>query len=72
MLSRALDTHTDYQQEKDTEWIHICLSFLKSYVNNLGVELLMHEEDEVEYITRLVDSLHQAAAKLNSGIIFIR
>ncbi|KAG5354260.1 hypothetical protein C0989_003777 [Termitomyces sp. Mn162] len=72
MLSRALDTHTDYQQEKDTEWIHILLSFLKSYVDNLGAELLMHEKDQVEYITRLVENLHQAAAKLDSGILVIR
>ncbi|KAG5732737.1 Trafficking protein particle complex subunit 10 [Termitomyces sp. T112] len=68
MLSRALDTHTDYQQEKDTEWIHILLSFLKSYVDNLGAELLMHEKDQVEYITRLVENLHQAAAKLDSDL----
>ncbi|KAG6861666.1 hypothetical protein C0995_013672 [Termitomyces sp. Mi166 len=68
MLSKALDTHADYQQEKDTEWIHILLSFLKSYIDNLGAELLMHEEDRVEYITRLVDGLHQAAAKLESDL----
>ncbi|KAG6876520.1 hypothetical protein C0993_002535 [Termitomyces sp. T159_Od127] len=32
-----------------------------------GAELLMHEEDQVDYITKLVDSLHQAAGKLDSA-----
>ncbi|KAF8061615.1 trafficking protein particle complex subunit 10 [Lyophyllum atratum] len=68
MLSRALDTHADFQQEKDTEWIHILLSFLKSYIDNQGSELLIHEEDKVEYITKLVDSLRQAASKLEADL----
>ncbi|KAG6898254.1 hypothetical protein C0992_002268, partial [Termitomyces sp. T32_za158] len=68
MLSKALDAHADYQQEKDTEWIHILLSFLKSYVDSSGADLLTHEDDQVEYISKLVDSLHQAACKLSSGL----
>ncbi|KAG5639493.1 hypothetical protein H0H81_000633 [Sphagnurus paluster] len=72
MLSRALDAHADFQQEKDTEWIHILLSFLKSYIENLGSELLMHEDDKVEYITKLVDNLRQAASKLETGRLAYR
>ncbi|KAG6825950.1 hypothetical protein H0H92_001746 [Tricholoma furcatifolium] len=68
MLSKALDTHADLRQEKDTEWIHILLSFLKSFVDSQGAELLMHEEDKVEYITRLVESLYQAATKLDADL----
>ncbi|KAG6845701.1 hypothetical protein H0H87_004962 [Tephrocybe sp. NHM501043] len=68
MLSNALDTHTVFEHEKDMEWIHIVLSFLKSYVDNLGTDLLMHEEDKVEYISGLVESLHQAATRLDADL----
>ncbi|GLB35442.1 putative trafficking protein particle complex subunit 10, TRAPPC10 [Lyophyllum shimeji] len=68
MLSKALDTHADLQREKDTEWIHILLSFLKSYIDSQGSELLMHEEDKVEYITKLVDNLRQTASELESDL----
>lgn len=67
MLSRALDTHADFQQEKDTEWIHILLSFLKSYVDISGCDLLIHEKDKAEYISELVHSLQQAASQLEAG-----
>ncbi|KAG6836752.1 hypothetical protein H0H93_003831 [Arthromyces matolae] len=68
MLSRALDTHADYHQEKDTEWIHILLSFLKSYIDNLGLEVLIHQENQIEYISNLVESLQQAASNLDADI----
>ncbi|KAG6918038.1 hypothetical protein DXG01_016893 [Tephrocybe rancida] len=68
MLSKALDTHANFQQEKDTEWIHIVLSFLKSYIDNMGLELLMHEDDKLEYVSKLVESLHQAATKLDADL----
>ncbi|KAF5386686.1 hypothetical protein D9615_001912 [Tricholomella constricta] len=68
MLSRALDTHDVYEQEKDTEWIHILLSFLKSYVDNQGSELLIYGEDKIEYVTRLVENLCQAASKLDADL----
>ncbi|KAG6865627.1 hypothetical protein C0991_000914 [Blastosporella zonata] len=68
MLSKALDTHAHFEQKKDMEWIHIVLSYLKSYIDNLGSELLMHEQDKMEYISRLVESLHQAAVKLDADL----
>ena len=67
MLSHALDTHIYLEKPKDSEWIHILLAYLKTYVESVGVELLMHEEDKVAYITRLVDSLKIAAKELDSG-----
>ncbi|KAG5647176.1 hypothetical protein DXG03_001133 [Asterophora parasitica] len=67
MLSRALDTHEVFEKDKDTEWIHILLSFLKSYVDSQGSELFLHSEDKVEYVTRLVESLRLAASRLDTG-----
>lgn len=67
MLSRALDTHADLDKSKDTEWIHILLSFMKTYVDSQGRELLMHEEDKVEYLSRLVAALKVAVNTLDSG-----
>jgi hypothetical protein len=52
---------------KDSEWIHILLAYLKTYVESAGMELLMHEGDKTAYISRLVDSLKHAATQLDSG-----
>lgn len=67
MLSRALDTHAEYKQDKDTEWIHILLSFLKTYIENSGSELLMHEDDKIAYVTQLVEDMRIATSKLEAG-----
>ncbi|KAF8212360.1 trafficking protein particle complex subunit 10 [Mycena galopus ATCC 62051] len=67
MLSLALDTHAELDKTKDREWIHILLSFLKTYVDTVGLELLMHEEDRVEYISRLVLAMRETATTLDSG-----
>lgn len=69
MLSNAIDTHARIQKPKDREWIHILLSFLKTYVDELGSELLMHEEDKTAYVSQLVDEMHTAADELESGML---
>jgi hypothetical protein len=67
MLSHALDTHMYLDKPKDSEWIHILLAYLKTYVESAGMELLIHEEDKVAYIYQLVDSLKVSADQLDSG-----
>lgn len=67
MLSQALDTHSELGKEKDTEWIHVLLSFLKTYIETQGSELLIHEEDKVEYISQLVQAMKIVAAELQTG-----
>jgi trafficking protein particle complex subunit 10 len=67
MLSRAIDTHAELQRPKDREWIHILLAFLKAYVEELGKELLLHEDDKKAYVSQLVGELHTAASKLDTG-----
>ena len=67
MLSQALDTHADLSKTKDTEWIHILLSYFKTYIENQGAELLLHEADRVAYITELVKGLKTAVSELESG-----
>lgn len=67
MLSRALNTHSDIGKPKDREWIHILLAFLKTYVDNLGMELLMLEDDKVAYVSQLVTAMKAAAVQLDSG-----
>ncbi|KAF5358539.1 hypothetical protein D9756_001945 [Leucocoprinus leucothites] len=69
MLSRALDTHTDMKQPEDNEWMHNLLSYLRSFIEHQGSELLIHEDDKAEYINRLVSRLTEAANGLESEII---
>lgn len=56
-LLRALNIHSELQQTKDTEWIHIVLGFLKTVVECPEVESLINETNSVEYISSLLQSL---------------
>jgi hypothetical protein len=67
MLSQALDTYADLDKAKDTEWIHVLLSYLRTYIDNQGTELLLHEADKIAYITELVNGLKTAVSELESG-----
>jgi hypothetical protein len=67
MLSQALDIHADLNRTKDTEWIHILLSYLRTYVDNLGTKLLVHEAEKVSYVSELVDDMKTAASQLEGG-----
>lgn len=69
MLSRALDTHVKMDQPKDNEWMHNLLSYLKTFIEHKGDQLLIHEDDKIEYISRLVSLLAQTAHRLESGEI---
>ncbi|KAJ7285957.1 trafficking protein particle complex subunit 10 [Mycena rebaudengoi] len=68
MLSLALDTHSGLEKPRDREWIHILLSFLKTYVDTVGLDLLMHDEDKTEYISRLVEAMKDSAAALDADL----
>ena len=67
MLSQAIDTHAQLNNPKDREWIHIILSYLKTYVEELGNELLLHEDDKVAYVGKLIAEMRDAAEDLESG-----
>ncbi|KAF9452305.1 hypothetical protein P691DRAFT_805187 [Macrolepiota fuliginosa MF-IS2] len=69
MLARALDTHAEMEQPKDNEWLHNLLSYLRSFIEHQGSELLIHEDDKIEYISKLVSSLTEAAHNLESEIV---
>lgn len=68
MLSRALDTHSLLEKAQDVEWIHIVLSFLKTYVEHRNSEILLHEADKVGYIANLIDSLKTSSERLEAGL----
>lgn len=70
MLSRAINTHAELERPQDREWIHILLSFLRTYTNDMSKELIS-EEDEGKYVTHLISALHTAATSLDSGICFL-
>lgn len=69
MLSKALDTHRKLNQPHDVEWIHILLSFLKTYIDHGGEDLLMHEDDKVEYVSKLIAAMKVAASDLETGML---
>ncbi|KIJ16879.1 hypothetical protein PAXINDRAFT_162498 [Paxillus involutus ATCC 200175] len=68
MLSRAIDTHADLGRPHDREWIHLLLAFLKTYVNEMNIELIISEEDIKAYVTRLVVALREAVGTLGSDL----
>jgi hypothetical protein len=67
MLARALDTHQITQAPTGVEWIHIALGFLKAFIDTGGIELLIHEADKEEYLTRIIDMLRASADALENG-----
>ncbi|KIM49469.1 hypothetical protein M413DRAFT_60851 [Hebeloma cylindrosporum] len=69
MLSRALDTYAKVEEmPQDTEWIHIVLSFLKTYVEHHDSEMLIHNVDKVDYVSKLVNSLRLAVENLETDL----
>ncbi|CDO72874.1 hypothetical protein BN946_scf185002.g59 [Trametes cinnabarina] len=66
MLNRALDIHAAAERPRDQEWIHILLHFLRAYVDDMGKDLLMSEEDGEAYISQLIRALKDAANELDS------
>ncbi|KAF7322882.1 hypothetical protein HMN09_00067600 [Mycena chlorophos] len=70
MLSLALDTHAQLSKSNDREWIHILLSFLKTRVETAGMDMLMHEEDSIEYISKLVQAMKTSATQLTADLLY--
>ena len=68
MLSRALDTHRLLEKPRDVEWIHIVLSFLKTYVEHRNSEILLHETDKIGYVANLINSLKTSTERLEAGL----
>jgi len=69
MLSRAINTHAELEGPQDREWIHILLSFLRTYTNDMAKELISEEVME-KYVTHLIGALHTTAKSLDSGMCF--
>ncbi|KAL0580266.1 hypothetical protein V5O48_001771 [Marasmius crinis-equi] len=67
-LRHALDTHAALDKPRDREWIHILLSFMKTYAETSGAELLMAAEDRVTYISHLIEQMKTAAAELQEDL----
>jgi len=67
MLQRALYTHHQSEKPQDAEWVHMVLSFLKTYVENMDEEMLIQGYDKVEYVSTLVESLKQSLEALDNG-----
>ena len=67
MLNRALTIHEAAEKPRDREWIHVLLHFLRAYVEDMGRQLLMSEEDSTAYVQRLVAELRAATQELDSG-----
>ena len=70
MLFRGLEIHDNVKKDHDREWIHLCMSFLKAFVTDRGLELLSNVHDKMEYINKVVSSLFEAVKNLNDGIDF--
>lgn len=67
MLVQAIDTHSLLGTAKDQQWVALALSFLGSYVDDLGEDLLMQEADKNAYVAGLVRSLGEAVSLLDTG-----
>lgn len=69
MRMQALTVHTSAEKARDEEWIHIVLDFLRTYVEDMGKELLMDVDDQLSYVVGLVTSLIEAARGLQADLL---
>ncbi|KAI0053990.1 hypothetical protein FA95DRAFT_1529824 [Auriscalpium vulgare] len=70
MLSQAIDIYSLSGTAQDQQWINIVLSFLRSYVEDLGRELLMQEDDKAAYLSKLIASLKDVVDNLETVLTF--
>ncbi|TFY76964.1 hypothetical protein EWM64_g7048 [Hericium alpestre] len=66
MLLRAIQTYDQGENAKDQQWINVALSFLRSYVTDLGKDLLMQEGDNTIYVDNIVQSLRAAVRNVDA------
>lgn len=71
MFSRAMDVHAMSEKEQDREWVHLLLSYLKSFVEDRGDYLLLHDDEKTAYISQLVAAVTDAVGRLEEGIYFL-
>ncbi|KAF9476341.1 hypothetical protein BDN70DRAFT_923371 [Pholiota conissans] len=67
MLSRALETYGKLDRDQDVEWIHMVLSFLKTYVEH-NFEMLVDGVNKVDYVATLVNSLKASVEQLDTDL----
>jgi trafficking protein particle complex subunit 10 len=67
MLYKAANVHSEMEKPKNADWVHIALAFLRAYVEGLGSELLIDDDDKTVYISHLVKGIIQASEELQTG-----
>ncbi|KAI0748290.1 trafficking protein particle complex subunit 10 [Daedaleopsis nitida] len=70
MLNRALTIHEAAEKAKDREWVHVLLHFLRAYVEDMGKQLLLSEEDSATYVHKLVTELKAVTQELDADTPF--
>ncbi|THH18490.1 hypothetical protein EW146_g2511 [Bondarzewia mesenterica] len=68
MLLQAIETHKMLGSARDQQWINILLSFLRSYVDDFGKDLLMLEDDKTAYVSWLIEGVKEAVGTLDTDI----
>lgn len=66
MLSRALQTYSKLDRAQDVEWIHMVLSFLKTYIEH-NCQLLVDGVEKGFSVETLVQSLRESVEELETG-----
>ena len=68
MLSQAINVYALAGTNRDKQWIHIALKYLKLWSNGSIDELLTRQNDNATYITNLVGSLKVSVDKLSERL----
>jgi hypothetical protein len=67
MLGRAVTAHADVGRPRDREWVLGALAYLRAYVEELGREVMMPDEDKRQWLGALVREVQEAAEGLDLG-----
>ncbi|KAI5124589.1 hypothetical protein M0805_003108 [Coniferiporia weirii] len=70
MLYQSIETHSRMQSAHDRQWIHVAMSFIKACMEDDVPEIFHTVHDKNAYITRLLETVINAASKLDADVPF--
>ncbi|PAV23661.1 er to golgi transport-related protein [Pyrrhoderma noxium] len=70
MLFQSIETHTRMGKDRDRQWIHTALNFVKAYVEKVALDLLYEIKDMELYVEQLVESAIKVSNSVDGDLLF--
>ena len=71
MLFQSIETHARMGKDRDRQWIHTALNFVKAYVEKVALDLLYEIKDMELYVEQLIESAIKVSNSVDGGKPYI-